>query len=97
MGIWRGEELMGRVDVGEVAPGAYVLGYWLGEEYTGHGYMTAACRAIMDYARQIWAVKEFWAGVRHVNVESIAVVERLGFSVFEEFPERKRYRLVVPQ
>ena len=96
MGIWRGKDLMGRVDVAEVAPGAFVLGYWLGEEYTGHGYMTEACRVIMDYASRTRLVKEYWAGVRHVNLESIAVVERLGFSVYERLPERNRYRLVCP-
>ena len=96
MGIWRGEALMGRVDLNPVAPGVYVLGYWLGEEFTGHGYMTAACRALIDYARSTWTVSAFWAGVRHANQESAAVVERLGFSVYEELPDRKRYRLLCP-
>jgi RimJ/RimL family protein N-acetyltransferase len=94
MGLWRGMELMGQVDLNPVEPGVFVLGYWLGEEFTGHGYMTAACRAIMDYARQTRAVKEFWAGVRHGNLKSAAVVERLGFSVLEELPDRKRYRFI---
>ena len=94
MGIWKGEELMGQVDLNQAAPGVFVLGYWLGEKYTGHGYMTAACCAVMNYARRTWPVKEFWAGVRHANVKSAAVVDRLGFAIYEELPDRKRYRLI---
>ena len=97
MGLWRGMELMGQVDLNPVAPGVFVLGYWLGEEFTGQGYMTSACRAIMDYAKQTRAVKEFWAGVRPANLKSAAVVERLGFSIFEELPDRIRYRLICSQ
>jgi ribosomal-protein-serine acetyltransferase len=95
MGLWRGMELMGQVDLNPVAPGVFVLGYWLGEEFIGHGYMTAACGAIMDYARQTRAVKEFWAGIRPANLKSAAVAERLGSSVFEELSDRKRYRLLM--
>lgn len=94
MGIWRSEELMGRVDSFPVAPAAFGLGYWIGEEYSGKEYVTAACRAIMDFVSQTQKVNEYWAGVRHVNLESIAVVERLGFSVYEQLPERRRYRLL---
>ena len=94
MGIWRGDELMGRVDLSPVDPFAFGLGYWIGEEYSGMGYVTAACRAIMDFVSQTQNVKEYWAGVRNVNLESIAVVEQLGFSVYEQLPERRRYHLL---
>lgn len=97
MGIWRGAELIGRVDLNPVAPGVYVLGYWLGAAYTGHGYMTAACRTLMDYASQTRAVREFWTGVRQANRKSAAVVERLGFTIYEELPDHIRYRLVLVQ
>ena len=95
MGIWRGEELMGRVDLSPVAPGAFGLGYWIGEEYSGMGYVAAACRAIMDFVRRTQIVKEYWAGVRNVNLKSIVLLERLGFSVYEQLPERRRYRLLL--
>ncbi len=94
MGIWRKDELMGRLDIYEAAPGAWVLGFWLGEVYTGRGYMTAACRALMDHVRRARTVKEYWAGIRPINKESIALVERLGFSVFQELPDHTRFRLV---
>jgi RimJ/RimL family protein N-acetyltransferase len=97
MGIWRREELVGRVDSFPVAPEAFGLGYWIGEEYSGRGYVTAACRAMMDFVSQMQKVKEYWAGVRNVNLESIGVVERLGFSVYEQRPEYGRYRLLCGQ
>ena len=93
MGIWRRDELMGRVDLNPVAPEVFVLGYWLGSAYTGNGYMTEACRALIDHARSTLGAREFWAGVRHTNPKSQAVVERLGFSVYENLPERARMRL----
>jgi ribosomal-protein-serine acetyltransferase len=92
MGIWRGNEMMGRVDLNRVAPRTFVLGYWIGAEYTGNGYVTEACRALMDHSRRALDATEFWAGVRHVNHASAGVVRRLGFSVFEELATRTRYR-----
>ena len=93
MGIWRSDELMGRVDLHRVAPRTFVLGYWIGSEYAGNGYVTESCRALMDHARRVLDATEFWAGVRHVNHPSAGVVRRLGFSVFEELATRTRYRL----
>lgn len=96
MGIWRGAELLGRADLNSIKAGVYVLGYWLGEEYSGQGIMTAACRALIETAVQTCGAAEIWAGVRHANQASIRLLERLGFSVYDELPDRKRYRLVEP-
>jgi len=91
MGLWREEEFIGLLNMHEADPGIWVLGYWLGEAYTGRGWMTSACRALMEYVRSTRPVKEFWAGVRHANIESAALMERLNFSIYEELPDRKRY------
>src|SRR3954469_5194337 len=48
-GVWLDDHLIGRVDLNPHSPGNVVLGYWLGREYTGKGYATAACRAVIDY------------------------------------------------
>ncbi len=90
MGIWQGQALAGQVDLTPVAPGVFVLGFWLGQAHTGQGIMPTACKAILEYACQTRPVKEFLAGVRLANVESAAVVERFGFSVYEILPDRKR-------
>jgi ribosomal-protein-serine acetyltransferase len=100
MGIWAQHELAGEVDLNEAAPGQWVLGYWLGGQFCGCGIMSAACQALLAYALQNREVETFWAGVRHENSESAALMARLGFEVFEVFevlPERKRYRLAAAQ
>lgn len=94
MGIWRGTELMGRVDLVPVDPPDFGLGYWLGAEYCGRGYATAAVRALIGYSRQAFEVSAVWTGVKEANVKSRAVLERVGFSVVEVRPTHIRYRLV---
>lgn len=93
MGIWRGSELMGRVDLHPVEPRAYVLGYWIGSEYSGNGYVTASCRAMIDYGREQLGATDFWAGVTHGNERSIAVLERLGFRRVERLEGHTRFHL----
>jgi ribosomal-protein-serine acetyltransferase len=94
MGIWHDNKLVGRVDISPVAPETYNLGYWISEGYSRRGYVTSSCRAIMDYVSLNRTVREYWAGIRNVNFESIAILENLGFSLYEQLPERRRYRLL---
>jgi len=94
MGVWISSELAGRVDLNPVAPGTLVLGYWLGRAYTGRGYATESCRAILDYGRRVLGASEFWAAVTHGNLRSVAVLSRLGFSAVETLPDRTRFRLL---
>lgn len=56
------------------------LGYWLGEGYQGHGIMTKACHAVVQYAFQNYQLNrvEIQAGV--YNRKSRAIPERLGFT-----------------
>ncbi|NLJ25623.1 MAG: GNAT family N-acetyltransferase [Firmicutes bacterium] len=92
MGIWRGaDELMGRVDLAPVGPGAFVLGYWIGSEYVGYGYVTAACLALMDYGQEELGATDFWAGVTHGNDKSAAVLKRLGFRTVERLAKHTRF------
>ncbi len=70
--MWLGETLIGRVDLVPVDPPSYVIGYWLGEESTGRGYATAACRAVIDYAQQFLLASDIFAGVTHGNKRSVA-------------------------
>ena len=97
MGIWHDNKLVGRVDVSPVAPETYTVGYWISERCSCRGYVTSSCRAIMGYVTRTRKVREYWAGVRNINLESIAIVERLGFSIYEQLPERKRYRLLLKE
>ena len=39
-GLWLDGRLFGRTDLNARSPGNFVLGYWLGREFTGKGYAT---------------------------------------------------------
>lgn len=47
-GIWLGARLIGRPDLSPRTPGHVVLGNWLGVQYAGKGYATAACKALVE-------------------------------------------------
>lgn len=97
-GIWEDGELVGRVDLVAVAPPRYSIGYWLAEEATGRGIATEACRAAIDHARSALAATEVFAGIRHGNDRSAAVVQRLGFEPVVDFATYRRFHrwLVAP-
>lgn len=48
-GIWFNDTLIGRADLSLRVPGHFVIGYWLGKDYTGNGYATIACKALIRY------------------------------------------------
>ena len=56
-----------------------VLGYWLGEGFTGHGYMTEAVRAAVEYGFNKLDLHRIEAASIPENVSSIRVLERAGF------------------
>lgn len=55
------------------------LGYWLGEEFSGQGTMTAAVRAMTDHALRTWELNRVEIGAATENRRSRAIPERLGF------------------
>ena len=107
MGIWRGKQLIGFVELSHLrlaiggeelllrSPNGFVLGYWIGSEFTGKGYTTAACRSLIEHVRATFGVTEFWSSARHGNAPSMAVLERLGFAVYQKGSDSVGYRLAV--
>ena len=77
-------KIIGTATLINYEPGIYGLGYWLGEAYQGHGYMTEAVRSLIDYARDRYEATEFWAGIKRTNTSSINLVTRLGFTLKRE-------------
>jgi ribosomal-protein-serine acetyltransferase len=55
------------------------LGYWLGEEFSGQGTMTAAVRGMTDHALRVWELNRVEIGAALENRRSRAIPERLGF------------------
>jgi ribosomal-protein-serine acetyltransferase len=78
-GVLFGDALIGRVDLVPREAGNFVLGYWLDQEHTGHGYATVACTTLIEFGRSALQATDIWAGVTKGNVASESVLERLGF------------------
>lgn len=69
-----------------IKPGADVyaktanIGYWLGAPFWGRGIMTAAVRAVADYALSQRGVRRLEAMVYEWNPASMRVLEKCGFT-----------------
>lgn len=79
-GVWAGGEMVGYIRYKPViyADSAVEMGYWMGKEYQGRGYMAAAVRTLVPYVfREGWRAIDAW--VREDNVGSQRVLLRTGF------------------
>jgi ribosomal-protein-alanine N-acetyltransferase len=56
------------------------VGYWMGEAYHGHGYMTEAARAAFGVAFTHLDLDVIEAGANPLNIPSLAVIRRLGMT-----------------
>jgi ribosomal-protein-alanine N-acetyltransferase len=56
------------------------VGYWMGEAYHGHGYMTEAARAAFAVAFTRLDLDVIEAGANPRNAASLAVIRRLGMT-----------------
>lgn len=71
------------------------LGYWLSEEFWGHGIISAAIPQIVDFAFKTYAIDRVFARPFHTNTASQRVLEKNGFmlesrisGVIEKYGER---------
>lgn len=55
------------------------IGYWLIRTAQGRGIMTAACRALIDHAFNVWSLNKVEIRAATGNHRSRAVAQRLGF------------------
>jgi RimJ/RimL family protein N-acetyltransferase len=91
-GIWLAHMLVGRVDLVPRERGNFVVGYWLDQEHTGHGFATAACEALIEYGESALGATDVWAGVTKGNSASEKVLERLGFERVADIVTYTRFR-----
>lgn len=63
----------------EPRPVACEIGYWLGEPYWGHGIMTEAIEAVLDWYFANTRSDFLSSGVFHFNMASLAIQQKLGF------------------
>ena len=84
---------IGRVDLLPKEPGKSGLGYWLGSDFTGRGYATIACKALIDHGRDSLGIREVYAGVTKGNEASEALLARLGFHLVADMGTYNRFGL----
>lgn len=55
------------------------IGYWIGEEFWGNGYVPEAVKELMKYAFEELKMKKLWCGYFDGNEKSKRVQEKCGF------------------
>ena len=55
------------------------IGYWLGEDFWGKGYVTEATLRVLQYAFEQLHLTQLWAGAYEENIASQRVLEKCGF------------------
>ena len=61
------------------------LGYWLAEEYWGHGIMPEAIRVMIKYGFENFAIERIFARPYGSNLASQRVLEKAGFQLEGRF------------
>ena len=77
-----GSEFLGGITLGNIRRGAAQtgeIGYWLGTEYCGKGYMRDAVRAVLKFAFLNLRLHRVEAACIQVNTRSIALLQHCGF------------------
>jgi ribosomal-protein-serine acetyltransferase len=81
MGIWAGDDFTGSINLTRFnGCASFEVGYYLGSEYQGRGYMTRAVQKIVEYAFTEKDACQVFAKVHPNNNASMAVLERTGFT-----------------
>jgi ribosomal-protein-alanine N-acetyltransferase len=82
--------ILGSINLSQIFHGAFqsaYLGYQIGAEFSGQGYMTEAIALVLRYAFTKLKLHRIEANIQPGNIASIALVKRAGF-VKEGFSRR---------
>lgn len=74
--------IVGSINLSQIFLGGFrsaYLGYYIGEQYSGQGYMTEAFQLILRYAFEQLRLHRLEANIQPHNAASIALVKRAGF------------------
>ncbi|MDW0116553.1 GNAT family protein [Sporosarcina thermotolerans] len=80
-GIWHKGELAGVIGLHGInwSNKSTSIGYWLGKDHEGHGLMTQACEAIIEYCFTELGLNRIEIRTATENKKSMAIPNRLGF------------------
>jgi RimJ/RimL family protein N-acetyltransferase len=90
-GVRLDDRLIGRVDLVPRDGANVVIGYWLAEVYTGRGFATSACAALLEHARLNLGATDVWAGVTTGNEASERLLLRLRFEMESDQRAYRRF------
>ena len=82
--------ITGSINLSQIFRGGFqnaYMGYYIGEQYTGQGYMTEAIQLTLRYAFEHLKLHRIEANIQPENIASIALVRRAGF-VREGYSQR---------
>ena len=92
--------LIGSIDVVTYWEGDPVIGYCLSRPYWGRGYMTEACKALLELLRKEGFKKVYIEAVKE-NIGSNRVIEKCGFRYIgtntQDFKRKEVYGLQINQ
>jgi ribosomal-protein-alanine N-acetyltransferase len=75
--------IVGSINLSQIFHGGFrnaYLGYFVGAQYSGQGYMTEAIQLMLRYAFEHLKLHRLEANIQPENVASIAMVKRAGFT-----------------
>lgn len=73
-----GDRIREQIDSSEYK-NPWIIGYWLGKNYEGRGYMTEANKALLKFGVESFGVDCYLVDISPKNQKSANVVKRLGF------------------
>jgi len=74
--------IVGSINLSQIYGGGFrsaYLGYYVGEQFAGRGYMTEALQLMLRYAFEHLKLHRLEANIQPGNVASLALVKRAGF------------------
>lgn len=82
-GVWYKGQLAGVIGHNHVDHGNRLanIGYWLGENFEGHGLITKACRFYLEHSFNVMKMNRVGIHCGVANKKSRAVPERLGMTL----------------
>lgn len=81
--IFSGDVLCGSIRVKDIDTfdRKAAIGYFLGSQFAGQGYMTASVRVVLDYCFNVLQLNRIALHCAATNAPSMAVAARLGFTL----------------
>ncbi|MEM7098267.1 MAG: GNAT family N-acetyltransferase [Pseudomonadota bacterium] len=76
------QRIVGAVNINSIVRGSFLsasLGYYVGAEFQGQGYMKSGLTQVVNYATQTLGLHRLEANIQPENVRSQKLVERCGF------------------